>query len=80
LIDFSMFGTITDPCLFTWEELLELARIPVKMEVELRVIENNGGIQPNGALAARVPFDLKDISDEGAMSDFFANLDKLKEG
>lgn len=43
-------------------------------------IESETGIQPNESLASRVPFDLKDYSDEGALKQYLENmsLDQMK--
>jgi len=84
IIDFAIFGEETSACLFTWEELFEISRRNSAEnggEIILRVIESNTGIQPNQSIVSRVPYDLRDFSDEGALKEYFQqiNLDTLKQ-
>uniref|UniRef100_A0A6B2LAG5 Cell division cycle protein 123 homolog n=1 Tax=Arcella intermedia TaxID=1963864 RepID=A0A6B2LAG5_9EUKA len=81
IIDFGIFGPMSDPALFSWEELLPSSKDRSTQNCIMRVVENEMGIQPNEALVSRVPYDLKDFSDDGALKEYFNNLnyEQMKE-
>ena len=66
LIDFSPFGELTDPLLFTWEELTSPELLENDDEDEFggmfRFLTSEAGIQPSPYLANRMPSDLVDLS------------------
>lgn len=66
LVDINVFGAVTDPLLFTWEELEGLRRTRQEEEdeveeiVDFRIIESKQGIRANPLSGYRAPTDLVD--------------------
>jgi len=76
LVDFAVFGTVTEPCLFSWSELFSVS-LSGDEEVQFRVVENEMGVQPNTAILSRLPYELQYFP-EGAMQQFLENLQNNK--
>ncbi|CEG39736.1 Uncharacterized conserved protein [Plasmopara halstedii] len=79
LLDINVFGEITDPLLFSWEELQELQKDNLVMlrdpeshhEVDFRVVESRTGIRANPLSGYRAPTDFVDHLANGAGFDAF---------
>ncbi|XP_062522178.1 cell division cycle protein 123 homolog [Corticium candelabrum] len=64
LIDFNPFSSITEPLLFTWEELTDILT-PESTDPQhpmFRFLTSDAGIQPNKDAYSRLPIDVVDLS------------------
>lgn len=68
LMDFNPFCPMTDPLLFSWEELVTLDTHPPLM----KVVESPGVVQPSDLYQCRLP---KDAREFGGMEAFFRELE-----
>ena len=76
IIDFNVFGPPTEPLLFEWDELLDIANDLSEVgegtetaPEEFRIIEDQCGVQPSLSAVSRVPFDFVDVQ----------NIDKIRD-
>lgn len=70
LLDFGVFGSSTDPLLFSWDELFELEphlNPPVDTTCDFRVILGPSDVFPHTAGASRGPIDLTTVRDPVAL-------------
>jgi len=65
IVDFNPFGEITEPLLFSWEELHNWNNDTVDM----RIVQSKAHIQPK-LYKIGVPFDLVDVSSGSAVNQF----------
>ena len=85
IIDFNVWGGTTLPLLFDWHELETIgAKQPsggdargYADDIEFRIIESQGNILPG--LQLGVPYDLYDMSEGGAISEFLEEQRKRQE-
>ena len=75
LVDFNPFGDLTDPLLFTWNELAEIEPDEDAESVEtiFRFVSSSTGVQPSPFLSSRVPresLNLASSDDINKMVDF----------
>ena len=82
LVDLNPFGEgVTDPVLFTWDELTN-APIGVDAEegeeIQFRFVETDAGIQPSGLRQFSLPKDIVDLS-TGSDPEKFIDFLKLQE-
>ncbi len=85
IIDFNVWGGTTLPLLFGWHELETIgAKQPsggdargYADDIEFRIIESQGNILPG--LQLGVPYDLYDMSEGGAISEFLEEQRKRQE-
>jgi len=74
LVDFNPFCRVTDPLLFTWDELGAMAgTLP-----ELRVIEDRESIKGHPYAANRVPQDIVAINNQQDINDFVSMFNNGK--
>ncbi|DBA00619.1 TPA: hypothetical protein N0F65_007748 [Lagenidium giganteum] len=84
LVDINVFGDVTDPLLFTWEELLELQAEARRKDaddddeqvVDFRIVESQQALQANPLSCYRAPVDFVDHLANGAGFDGF--LDQVR--
>jgi len=80
LVDFNPFGTVTDPVLFSWEEIDEIS-VKVKDEDEpvtdIRVVESEEGIRSGEYANSAFPQDIQDLA-HGTDPSKLIDLMKLK--
>lgn len=55
LVDFNPFGAVTDPLLFTWDELSSLQPDDEDKDTMFRFVTSNSGVQPSPFLSSRMP-------------------------
>ena len=84
LVDFNPFGNITDPLLFTWDELskVEPDEQAESVEVMFRFVTSNTGVQPSPFLSSRIPresLNLVSSDDINKMVDFLKTTELIGE-
>ena len=84
LMDFNPFGDITDPLLFTWDELskIEPDEQAESVETMFRFVTSNTGVQPSPFLGSRVPresLNLTSSDDINKMVDFLKTTELISE-
>jgi len=80
LVDFSPWGSTTDPCLFEWDELKEMA---TGQEVDLRVVRNQGECRSKLENYHCLPVEIATLNSQDNQQDFLEKAEKLlkqKEG
>lgn len=79
LVDFNPWNTITEPLLYTWNELINWD-VPLDNNsvdnVDFRVLTSQPGIQPSLKMRAGIPHDLVDLSQGSAVTEL---IEKMKE-
>lgn len=87
LVDFNPFGEITDPLLFTWDELSHVEPDEEadsgEVETMFRFVTSSSGVQPSPFLSSRVPkesLNLVSSDDINKMVDFLRNREPITEG
>ena len=84
LVDFNPFGDLTDPLLFTWDELskVEPGENAESMETMFRFVTSSTGVQPSPFLSSRVPkesLNLASSDDINKMVDFLKTNEIISE-
>ena len=65
LVDFNPFSKVTDPLLYTWDELTSPA-----FNLHLRVVESESSIKSHPYASSRVPQDIMTINSQQDINDF----------
>jgi hypothetical protein len=84
LMDFNPFGDVTDPLLYTWDELsrIEPDEQAGPVETMYRFVTSNTGVQPSPFLSSRVPrerLNLTSSDDINKMVDFLKTTELISE-
>ena len=84
LLDFNPFGNLTDPLLFTWEELsqVELDEGSDSVETMFRFVTSDTCVQPSPFLSSRIPresLNLVSSDDINKMVDFLNSNELISE-
>lgn len=85
LVDFNPFGELTDPLLFTWDELsqINVGDQAEPYETLFRFVTSSNGVQPSPFLSSRVPRETLNLSsddDINKMVDFLKSTDLINIG
>ena len=85
LLDFNPFGVLTDPLLFTWDELsqVEPEVNGEAVETMFRFVTRSTGVQPSPFLSSRIPketLNLASSDDINKMVDFLKTTEQINEG
>lgn len=84
LVDFNPFGDVTDPLLFTWDELSQVEPDGQAESVEtiFRFVTSSAGVQPSPFLSSRIPkenLNLVSSDDINKMVDFLKSTESTIE-
>lgn len=75
LVDFNPFSRVTDPLLFTWEEILG---IPQGGQPQFRVVESQEGVKGHPYSQNRVPQDVVNIGSQRDIDEFVSMFNNGK--
>lgn len=77
LVDINVFGEVTDPLLFSYNELQSFNPQEATSSIAFRIVENEQSIQPNPLATYRVPVDfMQHLSTDNAMEAFYRQVER----